>query len=187
MTRINIPDGVEYIGEAAFRDCASLEKVVLPPNIKVLSEAIFRGCKKLKECIVPYGVTELGEAVFNGCESVERIVLPETVKKMTEGGFFGCKNLKYLQIPVDIEGLDIRSFETCPYVSVIAGGFRYINGKGVTEQIASKNLSDTMPQIEQKACIPIDMGKTKFARNYNQILWKEDGSYLQGDIYNKYR
>lgn len=130
LESIDLPNGITYIGDAAFRDCISITEIKLPPDITVLSEALFRGCRSLKRCAVPYGVVELEEAVFNGCESLVSVTLPETVKKMTEGGFYGCKNLRNLVIPENIEGLEIQSFETCPLITVKAGGFEYINGKG---------------------------------------------------------
>lgn len=130
LTDVLIPEGVEEIDDAAFRGCRSIKRISLPPGLRYLSEALFRECVSLEECIVPYGVEELGEAVFNGCVSLVRVVIPDTVKKMTEGGFFGCAALRELTIPADIEGLEIQSFDTCPYVNVTAGGFVYRGGKG---------------------------------------------------------
>ena len=130
LTDVIIPEGVERIEDAAFRGCTAIKKILLPPGLKYLSEALFRDCVSLEECIVPYGVTEMGEAVFNGCTSLVRVVIPDTVKKMTEGGFFNCTNLRDLTIPAEIEGLEVQSFETCPYVNVTAGGFVYRGGKG---------------------------------------------------------
>lgn len=126
-----LPDSIEYLGVAAFRKCGALKHVTLPKYLKKLEEALFRECVSLKECIVPEGVEELGEAVFNGCSSIESVILPDSLKRMTEGGFWGCGNLRNLVIPRDIQGLERQSFETCPYVNVDAGGFRFRNGKAI--------------------------------------------------------
>lgn len=80
-----------------------------------------------------------GEAVFNGCRSLKKAVIPDTVKKMTEGGFFGCGELENLTIPKDIKGLEKQSFETCPKVNVVAGGFVFKDGKGSVRQTGSGN------------------------------------------------
>lgn len=131
---IFLPDSIDYLGVAAFRKCCALTHITLPKYLKKLEEALFRECTALTECIVPDGVEELGEAVFNGCSRLERVVLPDSLKRMTEGGFFGCRNLSELVIPRDIQGLERQSFETCPLVNVDAGGFRYRNGKAISDR-----------------------------------------------------
>lgn len=125
-----LPDTLDEVGAAVFRECASIKKVNIPSGIKRLPEAFFRGCVSLSDSVIPYGVEELGEAVYNGCTSLERVFIPDSVKRMTEGGFYGCAKLKELRIPEHICGLEIRSFETCPLLTVEAGGFRYVNSKG---------------------------------------------------------
>lgn len=129
---IFLPDSIEYLGVAAFRKCRELKNITLPKHLKKLEEALFRECTALTECIVPNGVEEMGEAVFNGCSHLERAILPDSLKRMTEGGFFGCGNLRELVIPRDIQGLEKQSFETCPFVNVDAGGFRFRNGKAIS-------------------------------------------------------
>lgn len=132
LKEVTIPDSVEEIKQACFRDCADLEKVVLPSGLKVLTEALFRGCGKLTEVVVPKGVTEMQEAVFMHCVSIEEIILPDVLAKVTDGGFFGCVSLKKLVIPSTVKGLESWSFNTSPYLKQIKVG-NHIFGKKETE------------------------------------------------------
>ena len=52
---IKILNGIESIGESAFKDCANLTFVSLPfnKNFTVLKRELFKGCTSLKEIKVP--------------------------------------------------------------------------------------------------------------------------------------
>ena len=47
--KAEIGDGIEYIGESAFRCCLDLEQVILPATIKEVGEKAFFDCFSLKE------------------------------------------------------------------------------------------------------------------------------------------
>ncbi len=47
FTLVIIPEGVLEIKGDCFRDCASLEKVVLPQSIRIIEEYAFLGCDKI--------------------------------------------------------------------------------------------------------------------------------------------
>jgi len=130
LAEIVIPDSVEVIDTACFRDCTHLRHIHLPPRITYLAEALFRGCSSLLSIDVPYGVTEMKEAVFRNCYSLEKAVLPPSLKRMTEGGFYGCAHLVDLVIPADVEGVEIQSFDTSPLLNrVVVGGFIFEKGQ----------------------------------------------------------
>ncbi|MDE6075509.1 MAG: leucine-rich repeat protein, partial [Clostridia bacterium] len=116
LENIFLPKTMSYIGVAAFRGCTKLKKVELPTGIEILSEALFRDCTALVECDVPETVIEFGEAVFRNCSSLCRVSMP-TVRRMTEGGVYGCRELREVTMDPAIQGLEVQSFETCPYVS----------------------------------------------------------------------
>lgn len=131
LTKINLPESVEEIETACFRDCTMLEEIKLPSRITYLSEALFRGCKSLKQIDASNtNVAEMKEAVFCGCSSLEIAILPKSLTKMTDGGFACCENLTTLSIPSATTGVDEKSFNDSPRLErVEIGG--YIFEKGV--------------------------------------------------------
>ena len=131
LVDIVLPDSIEEISTACFRDCLKLERIVLPSKITYLSEALFRGCANLREVIIPNDVVEMKEAVFNGCSSLEEVRLPDSLSVMTDGGFYGCSALRRLTIPETVQGVRNDSFDTSPCLErVRIGGFIFEKGKG---------------------------------------------------------
>ena len=131
LAEISLPDSIEELCTACFRDCIYLKRVVLPRRITYLAEALFRGCTALKEVLVPDGVTEMKEAVFRGCSAIEEITMPSSLSVMTEGGFYGCSALRVLHIPQTVCGAEIQSFDTSPLLTPVRiGEFIFAYGKG---------------------------------------------------------
>lgn len=94
-----------------FRDCSSLETVILPPNMKMgYTAGMFRGCSKLTEIrnYETWDMTVCGHAssMFQGCESLGNL----DVSNWGMGGisttqgfgvtymFYGCKNMTYFDV-----------------------------------------------------------------------------------------
>lgn len=55
VENVILPEGLEYIGEAAFMGCVSLKNVYLPSTLKKIGDSAFRGCGSLK-LDVPEGI-----------------------------------------------------------------------------------------------------------------------------------
>ncbi len=47
LTKIILPDSIEYIGDNAFYNCSSLQTLILPNNLKYLSSEVFTSCSNL--------------------------------------------------------------------------------------------------------------------------------------------
>lgn len=80
LTKITIPNSVEFIGDNAFEYCASLEEVNLGGGIKSIGASAFYNCTSLKKIVIPEGVTEIGDHAFARCESLTNISIPNSVK-----------------------------------------------------------------------------------------------------------
>ena len=65
---IEIKNGATSIGEGAFADCTSLQKIAIPDS-----------------------VTKIGKNAFKGCNNLESVVLPDSVKEIKEGAFGDTK------------------------------------------------------------------------------------------------
>ena len=55
ITSIDIPETVQYIGNRAFRDCASLKKVMIPDSVNEIGLEAFEGCNKNLVIYTPKG------------------------------------------------------------------------------------------------------------------------------------
>lgn len=103
------------IGDEAFKGCNSIESFFLPEGLKKIGVGVFSCCKALGE-IVYYELpelTELSDLLFAGCEHFRFFDIPKGIKKIGEYAFLNCENLYYMQIPKDIKTIDVTAFSGC--------------------------------------------------------------------------
>lgn len=86
LKSIQLPDSLEFIGDAAFENCRYLESVKLPDSLKKIDANVFNSCKNLETLSVPKGVTVLDWQSFSGCSALTSVKLPEgiTIPKNVE-------------------------------------------------------------------------------------------------------
>ena len=70
------------IGGWSFRECQQITSVQLPVGITYIDNSAFRMATGLRVLIIPEGVETLGDHAFNGCP-LTAVTLPSTLKKMT--------------------------------------------------------------------------------------------------------
>ena len=62
------------IGRRAFKDCTSLDQIILPIGLKSVGFDAFAGCTALRRIAIPRDIRELeDEEVFGGCDSLTEI------------------------------------------------------------------------------------------------------------------
>ena len=69
MEKMTIPEGVEFIGTAAFAGCLSLKSVSFPQSLRILESKAFRDCRQLQSVFIPKNVHSIGNA-FMECTSL---------------------------------------------------------------------------------------------------------------------
>ena len=62
--RYTIPEGIEIIGDYAFRACDSLTDVTIPDGVTSISDYAFNECGSLTSVTIPDGVTTIGYGAF---------------------------------------------------------------------------------------------------------------------------
>lgn len=60
-----IPDGVEIIRQAAFRNCEEITNIVIPNSVKEIQREAFAGCRGITTLVVPDSVEEIGDYAFD--------------------------------------------------------------------------------------------------------------------------
>ena len=59
LLEIDIPEGIEKIGECCFKDCKSLETVRIPASVKTIGRNAFIGCIELRNVVIEKSVAEI--------------------------------------------------------------------------------------------------------------------------------
>lgn len=78
---IVIPNGIEKIGEKAFRDNTNITSVVFPDSLREIDDYAFKGCKNLREIELNEGIISIGLEAFLDT-ALQEVKLPETLEEI---------------------------------------------------------------------------------------------------------
>ena len=78
IVELYLPSSIKTVGENAFNNCCSLEKVVFANGgVVTIDDGAFGVCESLKDIILPEGLESLGVDVFYKSENIENIFIGE--------------------------------------------------------------------------------------------------------------
>ena len=127
LAKINLPEGLETIGDGCFYQCRQLKSISIPESVKKIGSWIFDACVNLEKVNIPDSVTEIGNSAFSSCEKLKSITIPESVKKIGIYAFSWCDNLGKANVPENVTEIGMGAFMNCPKLKEIT------IGKGLTE------------------------------------------------------
>ncbi|MDE6704144.1 MAG: leucine-rich repeat protein, partial [Muribaculaceae bacterium] len=112
ISEIIIPEGVRYIGSAAFLGCSGIYgNLVLPSSLKTLGDRAFSGCKNLNGSLkIPQGVSVLRTLAFNGCGFNGNLTLHDGISEIEAHAFGYCKFKGELILPKNLEVIHEGAF-----------------------------------------------------------------------------
>lgn len=117
-----VPQGVIWVGSAAFASSENLISVELPETITRICGDAFNGCKKLEQINLPENLSRIEEWVFRDCCSLKSIIIPISVKNICERAFAGCISLRTIDIPESVQTIGSYAFYGCILDALIIRG-----------------------------------------------------------------
>ena len=137
ITSINLPEGLERIGLAAFYACRLeeiwipnscqdlssptlfqqnyfLKRIHLPEGLDRIPKGFADACFKLQEVNIPSSVKSIGIAAFQQCYSLKKIELPNGLETIETDAFWHCDSLEQIVFPATLKML---GQESCSYIS----------------------------------------------------------------------
>lgn len=144
LKEINIPDGVETIGYAAFYHCDSLQNVTIPDSVKEIGASAFENTPWIKNFAnqagqdflivgdgiliaysgadgvvnIPEGTKKIAAGVFKDHMGITAVYLPDSLESIGEEAFAGCRNLKIINGAKGITQIKDRAFYNCALSAV---------------------------------------------------------------------
>ena len=94
LTSVIIPEGVEVIGDDAFRECKKLVSASLPNTLTTIGIRAFYSCEKLVDIEIPDNVTTLSQSAFNSCKALTSITIGEALTTIGVSAFQNCYKLE---------------------------------------------------------------------------------------------
>lgn len=108
-----IPNGVEIIGESAFRGCNSLTEINIPDGVKLVCDGAYYACQNATSLRFPESLESIGEVAFACCEGIKEVALPHNIKSIGSRAFKGWMGFDYLYVPGSLEYINDGAFEEC--------------------------------------------------------------------------
>ena len=99
-TSFTIPEGVEVIGEMAFRGKKALKNVIIANSVKEIEHDAFYDCDELDNVYVPAGVKVVKSYAFAECDKLKKITFAGTPNKLSRHAFDDCEQLHDIIVPV---------------------------------------------------------------------------------------
>lgn len=89
LKQVVLPEGILFLGEGVFQDCAKLTGIQLPKRMLEIPAETFKGCVALKKMDLPEGVQRIGREAFAGCFNLIDLIVPWTVVLVEDDAFAG--------------------------------------------------------------------------------------------------
>ncbi|MBO4463622.1 MAG: leucine-rich repeat domain-containing protein [Prevotella sp.] len=118
LISVTVPEGVTYIGDAAFCGCSSLASISLPNSLSSIGyswdrcEGAFYGCRSLKSIFIPDAIKSIVEKTFRKC-GLESIIIGKGVEEIKDYAFDACTNMKTVIIPSNVAIIGESAFSNC--------------------------------------------------------------------------
>ena len=119
LTSITLPQGVKSIGKEAFYNCFALTSIILPQGVESIGDKAFNECKALTSITLPQGVKSIGDGAFSCCRALTSITLPQGVKSIGDGAFYECEALTSITLPQGVESIGEWAFKDCEALTSI--------------------------------------------------------------------
>ena len=110
LTKVVLPETVDFIDSWAFDGCVYLEEITLPERLEYIGRYAFSGTE-LEKIELNYPNINISPNAFDGCKKLTDVTL--NVKSIDEMAFFNCKLLKNIALGDSVEKISSQAFMNC--------------------------------------------------------------------------
>jgi hypothetical protein len=127
---------------------ANVEKYVVDADTEIIGKEAFRNCNSL-DTIVLNNVIEIKEHAFLNCSSLQSLVVPDSVTNIEYGAFYGCESLTDITIPDSVTYIGYEAFDKCKNLTIACNKGSYAQRFASREGIPVKYIKDKTKTIER--------------------------------------
>ncbi len=128
VTTIIIDDRITYIGKNAFNGFSSVSTVVMN-GVEEIGEYAFKGLAKLKTFVAPEGLKTIGRNAFEST-GLTSVYLNEGLTSIPQYAFFASKNISSLLLPSTITSIGQGAFHPGIGLSASRHSLKYVYFSG---------------------------------------------------------
>lgn len=147
-TTVSVPSTVTTIGESAFENNTTVERIVLPDSVTKIEPYAFWGCKKLGVVTLGKGLKQIGDYAFTNCTGLKSMSIPSGVTSIGIQTFSYCRKLETIVIPESVTAIDDNAFEGDYLLTISAeqGSYAY----GYAQDFYEKQKEMTVYPVEDE-------------------------------------
>ena len=97
LYEIDLPKGVVSIEFWAFCRCKNLRSIDIP-SVTLIGAGAFRECTSLNNVILSDNLTNIPQSAFDGCTALTKIIIPAKVESIDDFAFHDCSNLESVTV-----------------------------------------------------------------------------------------
>ena len=124
ITQIHISDGVESIGNNAFKSCAELSSILFDNDsaLSNIGSSAFHNCASIASISIPKSVKTIGNSVFENCTELSSILFDNDSVLTSIGArvFYNCTSIKSISIPKSVTYAGSDAFGRCEIIEAVA-------------------------------------------------------------------
>lgn len=115
------PSSLSIIGEYSFKECTSLQQIVIPSSVSLIKNGAFCNCSSLRQISIPSSVEHIDDEVFKECSSLIQISFEaqSSLNSIGNSCFKKCCSLKKITIPSSVNKIGEDAFSNCSSLSKI--------------------------------------------------------------------
>ena len=143
-----VQNGVDVIGEGAFRYNYNLHSVSLPTSLRTICKEAFYNCR-IDTLVVPEGVETIGERAFSyQWSSLKSVTFPSTLRTIGREAFISCTGIQKLELPASLTSIDEFAFARMDNLSSVTS--RITAPFEISESVFCSEWSSTYDEDQQK-------------------------------------
>ena len=118
-TEYTIPDGINQISGAAFRNCNELTLVTIPNSVTSIDGSAFYNCSGMTSITIPNSVTNIGRSAFYNCSGLTSVIIPNSVTNIEGSAFENCNGLTEVTIGSSVTSIGGYAFKNCSGLNTV--------------------------------------------------------------------
>lgn len=100
-------------GRTLIRYMGDEEQIQIPKGVEIIGERCFFGKERLKIVLCPDSLLEIREQAFAGCLTLQNVMLSDRLKRIEREAFAECKKLLKCNLPESVEYIGEYAFRRC--------------------------------------------------------------------------
>lgn len=187
LTTVTLGDKVNRIPTESFRDCSSLESIIIPNSVNEIGAYAFYNCSALKSINIPEGISKIEIGTFKGCSSLESVEIPQSVTKIGDEVFTGCTSLPVIDNVRYADTYLIGAVDTLKSTYKIKDGTRWIGSEAFycCTEMKEITIPETVEAIGGQAfmgCASLDfISIPKSVRKIGRRAFGGEAVYIEDD------